>query len=135
MKKKKKDKGLTNNEAIGLYNMIREMKSGNLSREAQVKYIPLRVKLKDIVSDFEKLREEASSQTKPEGFDEMEGREKETAQRIWNEAVNPVLQEFLDTPCEFDTKIFTLDDAIDLLSSNPDVSGAVGDFVVQYFVK
>lgn len=126
---------LTKNEAIGLYNIIRDIKSGNLSRDAQIKYIPLRVKLKDIVSDFDKLREETSVQMKPEGFEEFEGKEKDAAQKKWNEAVGPILQAFLDKPCDIDTKIFTLEEAIDLLSSNPDLSGSAGDFIVQYFVK
>ena len=43
--------------AINLFGLIRDIKNSNLSREALVKYIMLRVKLKSLFEEFEKARE------------------------------------------------------------------------------
>ena len=67
---KKELKGLSRGEVVSLYSAIRDIKSGNLDKEAMVAYVLLRVKLKGIYDDFEKARAEISEQTKPAGWKE-----------------------------------------------------------------
>ena len=52
---------LVKENAVNLYGLIRDIKNSNLSREALVKYIMLRVKLKSLFDDYEKAREEISA--------------------------------------------------------------------------
>ena len=58
---------ITRNEAVSLFMLIRDIKNGSLSREALVKYVMLRVKLKALYDEYERVRQEISEQTKPEG--------------------------------------------------------------------
>ena len=62
----------TKNEIVSLFLMIREARNGKLSREALVKYVMLRVKMKSLFDEYEKVRQEISEQTKPDDWQEGE---------------------------------------------------------------
>ena len=111
--------------AINLFVLIRDIKNSNLSREALVKYIMLRVKLKSLFEEFEKAREEISEQVKPSGWKESDG------MKEWDEKFRPVMQKWLSEEVDIDTKIFNQEECADLISSNPDLSGSAIDLIVS----
>jgi hypothetical protein len=120
---------ITRNEAVSLFMLIRDIKNSNLSREALVKYVMLRVKLKALYDEYERVRQEISEQTKPEGWKEGD------AQDEWNEAFRPVMEAWLNEPADVETKIFTESDCADLIMSNPDKTGTFVDVVMEYLKK
>jgi hypothetical protein len=120
---------ITRNEAVSLFMLIRDIKNGSLSREALVKYVMLRVKLKALYDEYERVRQEISEQTKPEGWKEGD------AQDEWNEAFRPVMEAWLKEPANIDTKIFSESDCADLIMSNPDKTGTFVDVVMEYLKK
>ena len=109
--------------------LIRDIKNGSLSREALVKYVMLRVKLKAIYDEYERVRQEISEQTKPEGWKEGD------AQDEWNEAFRPVMEAWLNEPADVETKIFSESDCADFIMSNPDKTGTFVDVVMEYLKK
>ena len=111
--------------AINLFVLIRDIKNSNLSREALVKYIMLRVKLKSLFDEFEKAREEISEQVKPTDWKEGD------SMKEWDEAFRPVMQKWLSEEVDIDTKIFNQEECADLISSNPDLSGSAIDLIVS----
>ena len=127
--KKLEQTGLTRNECVNIYSVIWNIKNSNLSREALVKYIMLRVKLKSLFDEFEKVRQEISEQTKPEGWQEGDSLDE------WNEAFKPVMEAWLNEPAGIDTKIFTEEDCADLIMSNPDKNGTFIDVIIEYLKK
>ena len=127
--KEKSTSTITRNEAVSLFMLIRDIKDGNLSRDALVKYVMLRVKLKAIYDEYERVRQEISEQTKPEGWQEGD------AQDEWNEAFRPVMEAWLKEPADIDAKIFTESDCADFIMSNPDKTGTFVDVVMEYLKK
>ena len=127
--KEKSTSTITRNEAVSLFMLIRDIKNGNLSRDALVKYVMLRVKLKAIYDEYERVRQEISEQTKPEGWQEGD------AQDEWNEAFRPVMEAWLKEPADIDAKIFTESDCADFIMSNPDKTGTFVDVVMEYLKK
>lgn len=117
---------VTRNALISLFMLIRDAKNSNLSRPALVKYVMLRVKLKALFDEYEKVRIEISEQTKPEGWKEGDSSEK------WDEAFRPVMEEWLKEPAEINTNIFCEDECVDLIISNPDQPGTFADVVVEF---
>ena len=115
--------------AINLYGLIRDIKNSNLSREALVKYIMLRVKLKSLFEQFEKVRTEIAEQTKPDGWKEGD------SVKEWDEAFRPVMQKWLSEEVDIQTKIFNQEECADLISSNPDLSGSAIDLIVSGLLK
>ena len=115
--------------AVNLYGLIRDIKNSNLSREALVKYIMLRVKLKSLFDDYEKAREEISEQVKPSDWKEGDN------MKEWDEKFRPVMQKWLVEETDIDTKIFSQEECADLISSNPDLSGSIIDVIVSEFLK
>ena len=111
--------------AISLYGVIRDIKNSNLSREALVKYIMLRVKLKSLFDEFEKAREEISEQVKPTDWKESDG------MKEWDGKFRPVMQKWLSEEVNIQTKIFNQEECADLISSNPDLSGSAIDLIVS----
>ena len=126
MKVKEATDAATRNELVSLFMLIRETKNSNLSRPALVKYVMLRVKLKGLYDEYEKVRQEISEQTKPEGWKEGDSPDE------WNEAFRPVLEAWLNEPADIDTKIFTEEDCADFIMSNPDQTGTFVDVVMEY---
>ena len=120
---------ITRNEAVSLFMLIRDIKNGSLSREALVKYVMLRVKLKALYDEYERVRQEISEQTKPEGWQEGDSQDE------WNEAFRPVMEAWLKEPANIETKIFTESDCADLIMSNPDKTGTFVDVVMEYLKK
>ena len=112
-------------KAINLFGVIRDIKNSNLSREALVKYIMLRVKLKSLFDEFEKAREEISEQVKPTDWKESDGMES------WDEKFRPVMQKWLSEEVDINTKIFNKEECADFISSNPDLSGSIIDVIVS----
>jgi hypothetical protein len=117
---------MTRNEAVSLFMLIRDIKNGSLSREALVKYVMLRVKLKGLYDEYERVRQEISEQTKPEDWKDGDSQDE------WNEAFRPVMEAWLAEPADIDTKIFTEDDCADLIMSNPDKTGTFVDVIIEY---
>ena len=115
--------------AINLFALIRDIKNSNLSREALVKYIMLRVKLKSLFEEFEKAREEISEQVKPTDWKEGDSMTK------WDEAFRPVMQKWLAEEVDIQTKIFNQEECADLISSNPDLNGSAIDLIVSGLLK
>ena len=115
--------------AVNLYGLIRDIKNSNLSREALMKYIMLRVKLKSLFEEFEKVRTEIAEQTKPDGWKEGD------SMKEWDEAFRPVMQKWLAEEVDINTKIFTQEECADLISSNPDLSGSAIDLIVSGLLK
>ena len=115
--------------AVNLYGLLRDIKNSNLSREALVKYIMLRVKLKSLFDDYEKAREEISEQVKPSGWKEGDN------MKEWDEKFRPVMQKWLVEETDIDTKIFSQEECADLISSNPDLSGSIIDVIVSELLK
>jgi len=128
-KKINEQTGLTRNECVNIYSVIRDIKNSNLSREALVKYIMLRVKLKSLFEEFEKAREEISEQVKPANWKEGD------SMKEWDEAFRPVMQKWLSEEVDIDTKIFTQEECADLISSNPDLGGSAIDLIVSGLLK
>ena len=120
---------MTKEKAINIFGVIRDIKNSNLSREALIKYIMLRVKLKSLFDEFEKAREEISEQVKPNGWKESDG------MKEWDEKFRPVMQKWLVEETDIDTKIFNQDECADLISSNPDLSGSIIDVIVSHLLK
>ena len=117
----------TKNEIVSLFLMIREARNGKLSREALVKYVMLRVKMKSLFDEYEKVRQEISEQTKPDDWKEGESSER------WDKAFRPVMEKWLIEPSGIDTKIFTDEDCADFILSNPDKDGTYIDTMTHYF--
>ena len=120
---------MTKEKAINIFGVIRDIKNSNLSREALIKYIMLRVKLKSLFDEFEKAREEISEQVKPNGWKESDG------MKEWDEKFRPVMQKWLVEETDIDTKIFNQDECADLISSNPDLSGSIIDVIVSHLLN
>lgn len=123
------EKEVTRNEIVSLFMLIRECKNSNLKRDALVQYVILRVKMKSLFDEYEKVRQEISEQTKPDGWQEGDSQDE------WNEAFRPVMEAWLKEPSNIETKIFTESDCVDLIMSNPDKTGTFVDVVMEYLKK
>lgn len=126
---KVKEVTATRNELVSLFMLIRESKNSGLSRPALVKYVMFRVKLKGLFDEYEKVRQEISEQTKPEGWQEGDSPDE------WNEAFRPVLEAWLNEPANIDTKIFSEEDCADFIMSNPDQPGTFVDVIMEYLMN
>jgi hypothetical protein len=115
--------------AVNLFVLIRDIKNSNLSREALIKYIMLRVKLKSLFEEFEKVRTEIAEQTKPDGWKEGD------STKEWDEKFRPVMQKWLAEEVDIQTKIFNQEECADLISSNPDLNGSAIDLIVSGLLK
>ncbi len=116
---------MTREKAINIFGVIRDIKNSELSREALINYIMLRIKLKALFDDFEKAREEISEQVKPTDWKESDG------MKEWDEKFRPVMQKWLSEEVDIQTKIFSQEECADLISSNPDLSGSIIDVIVS----
>ena len=126
---KKELKGLSRGEVVSLYSAIRDIKSGNLDKEAMVAYVLLRVKLKGIYDDFEKARAEISEQTKPAGWKEGD------PVTDWNKSFLDIMQKWLDEETDINAKVLTTDSCVSLITSNPNLPGSVGDVIMMFLNK
>ena len=116
---------MTREKAINIFGVIRDIKNSELSREALINYIMLRIKLKALFDDFEKAREEISEQVKPIDWKQSDGMSE------WDANFKPVMQKWLAEEVDIQTKIFSQEECADLISSNPDLSGSAIDVIVS----
>ena len=115
-------------EVVNLYNMIKDFKSGKMDKELLIAFIMLRLKLKEIFEEFEKVRTEIAEQTKPEGLKEGD----DTS--AWDEVFRPAMEAWLLTDVEgIDTKIFTIDQFAEFVTIN-DLTGIQQDILAGYFL-
>lgn len=56
---------MTRNDVINLFTIIKDVSASELDKDTLIKFILLRVKLKDISLEFDKIRQEVADQTKP----------------------------------------------------------------------
>ena len=116
---------MTREKAINIFGVIRDIKNSELSREALINYIMLRIKLKALFDDFEKAREEISEQVKPIDWKQSDGMSE------WDANFRPVMQKWLSEEVDIQTNIFSQEECADLISSNPDLSGSAIDVIVS----
>ena len=107
---------------INLYSIIRELKATNLSSEARKKYTLLRIELVKIFKEFEEAKTEIAEQTKDEDNEK------------WNKDFSAIIMEWLSKEIDLDTKIFTVEDYVDFISSN-DLAGVVEDIIANLMIK
>lgn len=133
-----KSKKIKNDDLFTLYTVLSKLKSYKLERDALLKYIPFRVKLKSAIYDpYEKLRVEASEQTKPEGFDEMSEKEKSKVINQWDSMIRQILNKWFEEEQEIslETHIFDMNELVSLFESNPDLVGGQIDLLTEYLLK
>lgn len=120
---------LKRGELINLFNIIQNIKSTELPKDAKIEYTLLRVKLRGLLAKFEKARTDISEETKPAGWKEGDSTEE------WDMAFRPVIQKWLEEESDIDTKILSLEDCIALIGSNPDRDDAFGDVIIEFLSK
>ena len=124
-KKEEKSESLQKKgQMLMLYQTIKDVRSGSMKKESLFKYIKLRVQLSNIASEFDKLREEASNQTKPEDWKDGDS----TAE--WDKKFQEIIDGWAAEEIELNTHILTEDEGIDLVFSNPDLKGSMQDLIM-----
>ena len=124
-KKEEKSESLQKKgQMLMLYQTIKDIRSGSMKEESLFKYIKLRVQLSNIASEFDKLREEASNQTKPENWKDGDS----TAE--WDKKFQEIIDSWAAEEIELNTHILTEDEGIDLVFSNPDLKGSMQDLIM-----
>ena len=119
---------MTRKQAVEIYSLLRELKSGGMNKEALTAFILMRMKLKAVFDSFESARQEISEQTKPEWQDELENTEE------WNAAFQPVIEKWLSEEVDINTNVLTASDLVDIISKN-DLTGGVQDFLFETLVS
>ena len=115
---------MTRKNAVEIYSLLRELKSGGMNKEALTAFILMRMKLKAVFDSFESARQEISEQTKPENGDTEE----------WNAAFQPVIEKWLSEEVDIKTNVLTASDLVDIISKN-DLTGGVQDFLFETLVS
>ena len=124
-KKVEKNKEVqTRGDMLILYQTIKNVKSGSLTKESMLKYIKLRLSLIDVATEFDKMREEISNQTKPNDWKERDSTQE------WDKKFQEIMNNLAIEPYELNTHIFTEDECIDLIMSNPELTGGVQDMIM-----
>ena len=124
-KKVEKNKEVqTRGDMLILYQAIKNVKSGSLTKESMLKYIKLRLSLIDVATEFDKMREEISNQTKPNDWKEGDSTQE------WDKKFQEIMNNLAIEPYELNTHIFTEDECIDLIMSNPELTGGVQDMIM-----
>ena len=82
----------------------------------------LRIELVKLFKEYEQARQEISEQTKLDDQDK------------WNEAFQPIMVEWLNKESEIDSKIFSVDDYVDFISSN-ELKGDLEDLIGLLMIK
>ena len=109
-------------QIINLYGIIRELKATKLNIDARKQYTLLRIEMVKLFKEFEEAKTEIAEQTKCE--DEQK----------WNEEFQEIIKEWLNVNVELDTKIFTVEECVDFITSN-DLSGVVEDFIIELMIN
>lgn len=120
---------MTRNDVINLFATIRDIKAGDLDKDTLIKFILLRVKLKDISLEFDKVRQEIADQTKPEGWKEGDDMTE------WNSKFQPILTEWLKEEVDLNVKILSEEDLAVLLKENKDRFEELIEVLTFYMLK
>ena len=110
-------------DAVELYIVLKDLRSGSMTKEGLTEYIMMRLKLKKVYDDFEQARIEISEQTKNEDKD------------IWNKTFIPVMNKWLSEEIEtIKTGILDQSDFVELVIKN-DLTGIIEDNLYNKLVK
>ena len=114
---------MTKRQAVELYSILKELKSGAMSKDGLTNYILMRIKLKKVFDEFNQARIEISEQTRQDGID------------AWKEAFTPVMECWLSEVTEpIETAVLSQCDFIELVSKN-DLTGIIEDNLYNKLVK
>ena len=119
---------MTRKQAVEIYSLLRELKSGGMNKEALTAFILMRMKLKAVFDSFESARQEISEQTKPDGWEAGDD------QTEWNAAFQPIMEKWLDEDTDIDTHVLTASDFVDLISK-ADMAGGIQDYLFETLVS
>ena len=119
---------MTKAESINLYNGIKEFKNGNMDKETLYPFIKLRIKMKNLVDEFEVVRNEFTEQTKPEGIKEGDDTTK------WNNDFQHLILKWLNEEFEVEPQVFSFEEAVDYCIAN-DSPGSLQDEIVRLLAK
>lgn len=114
---------MTKAEAINLYAGIAPFKNGEMSRETLYKLIMSRIKMKEVNTEFEEVKNEFMEQTKPKGIKEGDSTEE------WNNAYQPLILKWLNEEVDI-PPVFTIDEALDYIEENK-VHGVLQDEIIS----
>ena len=114
---------MTRKQAVELYSLLKELKSGAMSKDGLTNYILMRIKLKKVFDEFETARIEVSEQTRMDDIDD------------WNKAFIPVMDKWLSEETEaVETAVLSQDDFIEMVTKN-DLIGIIVDTLYLQLVK
>lgn len=122
---------MTRNDVINLYSVIKNINAANLNKDSLVNFILLRVKLKDIGMEFDKVRQDVANQTKPKDWEEGDDMTE------WNNLFQPILTEWLKEKVDLDVRILSPEDLADLLKEeeNRDKFKELIEVLTVYMLK
>ena len=122
---------MTRNDVINLYSVIKNINAANLNKDSLVNFILLRVKLKDIGMEFDKVRQDVADQTKPKDWKEGDDMTE------WNNLFQPILTEWLKEEVDLDVRILSPEDLADLLKEeeNRDKFKELIEVLTVYMLK
>ena len=122
---------MTRNDVINLYSVIKNINAANLNKDSLVNFILLRVKLKDIGMEFDKVRQDVADQTKPKDWKEGDDMTE------WNNLFQPILTEWLKEKVDLDVRILSPEDLADLLKEeeNRDKFKELIEVLTVYMLK
>ena len=122
---------MTRNDVINLYSVIKNINAANLNKDSLVNFILLRVKLKDIGIEFDKVRQDVADQTKPKDWKEGDDMTE------WNNLFQPILTEWLKEKVDLDVRILSPEDLADLLKEeeNRDKFKELIEVLTVYMLK
>lgn len=109
-------------KAFSLYEVLEKCKSNALETEAISKYIKIKLALKKFVEDINEKRALIAEETKCEDEEE------------WNSKFQKVFLEYVKSPVEIETKVFSIEEVATLISKS-DLSGAEESLVIGCFVS
>ena len=120
---------MTRNDVINLFTIIKDVSASELDKDTLIKFILLRVKLKDISLEFDKIRQEVADQTKPKDWKEGDDMSE------WNSKFQPILVEWLKEKVNLDVKILSEEDLAVLLKENKDKFTELIEVLTFYMLK
>lgn len=120
---------MTRNDVINLFATIKNISAGELDKDVLIEFILLRIKLKDISLEFDKIRQEVADQTKPKDWKEGDDMSE------WNSKFQPILIEWLKEKVDLDVKILSEEDLAVLLKENKDKFVELIEVLTFYMLK
>ena len=120
---------MTRNDVINLFTIIKDISASELDKDTLIKFILLRIKLKDISLEFDKIRQEVADQTKPKDWKEGDDMSE------WNSKFQPILIEWLKEKVNLDVKILSEEDLAILLKENKDKFTELIEVLTAFMLK